>query len=234
MIKIRVLAVALVSLLTANSALAALALDATRYIYKGDKQILSAVVENQTKSDFGAQVWLDNIVEKDTRPTFIATPSFFKVKGEGKQVFRILKVSDHMPKDKESIYWLNLQEIPPKKKGGGLVMAIRTKVKMIYRPKAIIEGRKDAEKNLSVSYLPGEQWLVNTTPYIFAIDSVMDSRDKKIIFNKKDNQQLAIFMPGERVNVTGYTVKSVSAVNDLGLIETYILKQYSDKHKTKE
>lgn len=114
------MAAALVSLLTANSAFAALALDATRYIYKGDKQTLSAVVENQSKSDFGAQVWLDNIVEKDTRPTFIATPSFFKVKGGGKQVFRILKVTDHMPKDKESIYWLNLQEIPPKKKAAAL------------------------------------------------------------------------------------------------------------------
>lgn len=233
-IKKRVLAAALVSLLSANSAFAALALDATRYIYKGDKQTLSAVVENQTKSDFGAQVWLDNIVEKDTRPTFIATPSFFKVKGDGKQVFRIMKATDHMPKDKESIYWLNLQEIPPKKKNSGLVMAIRTKVKMIYRPEAIVDGRPNAEENLTVSYLPGAQWLVNSTPYIFAIDSVTDNHDKKIKFNKEDSKKLAMFMPGERVNVTGYTVKSVSAVNDYGLLETYVLTQYSDKHKTKE
>ncbi|MGR5187747.1 fimbria/pilus periplasmic chaperone [Photobacterium damselae] len=234
MIKKRVLAAALVSLLSANSAFAALALDATRYIYKGDKQTLSAVVENQSKSDFGAQVWLDNIVENDTRPTFIATPSFFKVKGGGKQVFRIMKVTDHMPKDKESIYWLNLQEIPPKKKGSGLVMAIRTKVKMIYRPASIVDGRKDAEQNLTVSYLPGEQWLVNSTPYIFAIDQVTDSHDKKIKFDKKDSKTLSMFMPGDRVNVTGYMVRSVSAVNDYGKLETYVLKQYSDKHKIKE
>lgn len=233
-IKKRVLAAALVSLLTANSAFAALALDATRYIYKGDKQTLSAVVENQSKSDFGAQVWLDNIVEKDTRPTFIATPSFFKVKGGGKQVFRILKVTDHMPKDKESIYWLNLQEIPPKKKGGGLVMAIRTKVKMIYRPESLVGGRQGAEKNLTVSYLPGEQWLENSTPYIFAIEDVTDSHDKKIKFNKEDSKSLAMFMPGDRVNVTGYTVKSVTAISDYGSLDTHILKQYSDKHTTQK
>ncbi|ARR51843.1 Clp protease ClpE (plasmid) [Photobacterium damselae subsp. damselae] len=228
------MAAALVSLLSTHGAFAALALDATRYIYKGDKQTLSAVVENQTKSDFGAQVWLDNIVEKDTRPTFIATPSFFKVKGDGKQVFRIMKVSDHMPNDKESIYWLNLQEIPPKSKSSGLVMAIRTKVKMIYRPAAIVDGRQDAEQNLTISYLPGAQWLVNSTPYIFAIDSVTDEQDKKIKFTKEDGKKLAMFMPGDRVNVTGYTVKSVSAINDLGVIKTHILKQYSDKHKTKK
>lgn len=233
-IKKRVLAAVLVSLLSTNSAFAALALDATRYIYKGDKQTLSAVVENQTKSDYGAQVWLDNIVEKDTRPTFIATPSFFKIKGEGKQVFRIMKVSDHMPKDKESIYWLNLQEIPPKKKSSGLVMAIRTKVKMIYRPATIVDGRMNAEENLTTSYLPGAQWLVNSTPYIFAIDSVADGQDKKIKFNKEDSKKLAMFMPGDRVNVTGYTVKSVSAVSDYGALETYVLKQYSDKHKAKK
>ncbi|MGR5241675.1 fimbria/pilus periplasmic chaperone [Photobacterium damselae] len=232
MIKKRVLTAALFSLLSVNSAFAALSLDATRYIYKGDQQFVSTVVSNQSKRDFGAQVWVDNIVEKDTRPTFIATPSFFKVKGDGRQVFRIMKVSDHMPKDKESIYWLNLQEVPPKKKGSGITMAIRTKVKMIYRPKAIVEGRKDAERNITVSHLPGEQWLVNSTPYIFAIESVIDSHDKAIKFNKKDSEKLAMFMPGDRVSVTGYSVKSVKAVGDYGTLETHILKQYSDKHKS--
>ncbi|EOA8958779.1 fimbria/pilus periplasmic chaperone [Vibrio harveyi] len=233
MIKKRVLATALVSFLSINSAFAALSLDATRYIFKGDKAVLSPVVENQSERDFGAQVWLENIVEKDTRPTFIATPSFFKVKGKGRQVFRIMKASDHMPKDKESIYWLNLQEIPPKKKGSGIAMAIRTKVKMIYRPEAIVKDRRGAEKNLTVSYLPGERWLENTTPYIFAIDSVTDSKGKKIKFNKKDVKALTMFMPGDRVNVTGYTVKSVNAVGDYGALKNYVLKQYSDKHKSK-
>ncbi len=222
----------MVSLLTVNSAFAALALDATRYIYKGDEQFISAVANNASEKEYGAQVWLDNIVEKDTRPTFIATPSFFKIKGKGRQVFRIMKVSDHMPTDKESIYWLNLQEIPPARKGSGISMAIRTKVKMIYRPEALVKGRQDAEENLTVDYLPGQQWLVNSTPYIFAIGGVLDKNDKVIKFNKEDVEKLTMFMPGDKVNVTGYTVKSVSALSDYGSLETYKLKQFN-KNKDK-
>lgn len=228
-IKKKVLLVALASLLTANSAFAALALNATRYIYKGDEQFITATANNQSKQDYGAQIWLDNIVEKDTRPTFIATPSFFKISGKGRQVFRIMKVSDHMPKDKESIYWLNLQEIPPKLKGSGISMAIRTRVKMIYRPENLIKGREDAEQNLTVKHLPGEQWLENTTPYIFAIGSIMDKNDKPIKLSKKDADNLTMFMPGERVKVTGHSVKAVSALNDNGSLVTHNLKQFRQK-----
>ncbi|EEX66677.1 chaperone protein clpE precursor [Vibrio metoecus] len=216
-------------MLTANNALAALALDATRYIYKGDAQFVSAMVNNESEDAYGAQVWVDNIVEKDTRPTFIATPSFFKVDGKGKQVFRVMKVSDHMPNDKESIYWVNLQEIPQKREGSGLTMAIRTQVKLIYRPAAIVDGRAAAEENLTVEHLPGGQWLVNSTPYIFAIGSVTDKNDKIIPLTREDSEKLTMFMPGDRVNVTGHSVKSVHALSDYGSLETYELKQTKGK-----
>ncbi len=221
--------IALAALLTANNALAALAFDATRYIYKGDSQFISAMANNESEEAYGAQVWVDNIVEKDTRPTFIATPSFFKVEGKERQVFRVMKVSDHMPNDKESIYWLNLQEIPQKREGSGLSMAIRTQVKLIYRPAAIVNGRAGAEQNLTVEHLPGEQWLVNSTPYIFAIGSVIDKNDKVILLTQEDSDKLTMFMPGDRVNVTGHSVKSVHALSDYGSLETYELKSTKDK-----
>ena len=202
-----------------NQVWAALALDSTRYIYKGDSQSLPLTVKNDAKMEFGAQVWVENIIENDTRPTFITTPPFFIIKGEGEQLIRIMKVSDHMPKDKESIYWFNLQEIPPKQKGSGIALAIRTRVKLLYRPEGLEAGRKGAEKNLTVEYLPGEQWLVNTTPYIFAVQSVLDVNDQPLEFNHEDSQTLAMFMPGDRVRISNMSVKAVSALNDYGNVE---------------
>jgi len=228
-IKRTVVVATVLSFLTINSAFAALALDATRYIYSGDIPFIAATVNNGSDANYGAQIWVDNIVEDDTRPAFIATPSFFKIKGDGRQVVRIMKVSDHMPKDKESIYWLNLQEIPPAQKGSGLSMAIRTQVKLIYRPEAIVDGRPGAEANLTVERLPGQQWLVNTTPYIFAIGSVIDNDDKAIVFSRGDSDKLTMFMPGDQVDVTGSSVKSVSALSDYGSLETYQLKANSIK-----
>ncbi|WP_172427858.1 fimbria/pilus periplasmic chaperone [Vibrio mediterranei] len=218
-----ILTFALNSILFTNEAIASLALDATRYIYKGDGQFISATVDNRSKEDYGAQIWVENIVENDTRPSFIATPSFFKINKGRTQVFRIMKVSDHMPNDKESIYWLNLQEIPPAGKGSGLAIAIRTRVKLIYRPEAIAEGRLGAEKNLTVEHLPGEQWLVNTTPYIFTIASVQNAKGEAIELSKEANSGLKMFKPGDRINVTGNQIHSVSALNDFGSVNTYIL-----------
>ena len=208
----------------ANQASAALALDATRYIYSGNTAFVSAMVNNESDNTYGGQVWVDNIVETDTRPTFVATPSFFKIKGKGRQVFRIMKMSDHMPKDKESIYWVNLQEIPPAQEGSGLTMAIRMQVKLIYRPEAIVKDRPGAEANMTIKHLPGKQLLVNSTPYIFAIGEVLDSNDNAIMFSKADTEKLTMFMPGDSVNVTGKTVKAVSALSDYGSLDTYVLK----------
>ena len=219
-----ILFAALFPLMMANQASAALALDATRYIYSGNTAFVSAMVNNESDNTYGGQVWVDNIVETDTRPTFVATPSFFKIKGKGRQVFRIMKMSDHMPKDKESIYWVNLQEIPPAQEGSGLTMAIRMQVKLIYRPEAIVKDRPGAEANMTIKHLPGQQLLVNSTPYIFAIGEVLDSNDNAITFSKADTEKLTMFMPGDSVNVTGKTVKAVSALSDYGSLDTYVLK----------
>lgn len=75
--------------------------------------------------------------------------------------------SDHLPKDKESVYWLNLQDIPPALKGSGIAIALRTKLKLFYRPEALLKDRKGAEEGISLQVRPdGRTMLVNTTPYI--------------------------------------------------------------------
>lgn len=71
-------------MMASQSVLASLAADQTRYIFRGDKDALTITVTNNDKErTFGGQAWVDNIVEKDTRPTFVVTPSFFKVKPQG-------------------------------------------------------------------------------------------------------------------------------------------------------
>ncbi len=74
------LGMTLALMVVSQSALASLAADQTRYIFRGDKDALTITVTNNDKErTFGGQAWVDNIVEKDTRPTFVVTPSFFKV-----------------------------------------------------------------------------------------------------------------------------------------------------------
>ncbi|EPH4539570.1 hypothetical protein ACS106_004371 [Escherichia coli] len=45
-------------------------------------------------------------------------------------------------------------------------------MKLIYRPKSLAEGRKDAEKAMQIVYHDGETYLRNLTPYYFAVTAV--------------------------------------------------------------
>ncbi len=209
-------------LMSSQSALASLSADQTRYIFNGNKDSLTITVTNNDKEKtFGGQAWVDNIIEKDTRPTFVVTPSFFKVKPKGQQTLRVIMASDHVPQDKESVYWLNLQDIPPAMEGNGIAVALRTKLKLFYRPKALIEGRKGAEEGITFKVRPdGRNVLVNTTPYIYAIGNLLDVNGKKISVDSDAAKKLLMFMPGDEVPVNGKVVK-VESLNDYGEIETW-------------
>lgn len=202
---------------------AALAMDSTRYIFKGDAESLSVTVTNDAKKAFGGQSWIDNIVEKDTRPTFVVTPSFFRMKPASKQVMRVILASDNLPQDKESVYWLNLQDIPPAMEGSGLAIAMRTKVKLFYRPKALLEGRNKAEEGIVVDKKNNSTVLINKTPYIFAVSSLLDSKGHVLKTNDYTSKKLLMFMPGDEVSVQDLPVAQVGSVNDFGAEQIYTI-----------
>lgn len=225
--------ITLVLMMSCQCAIASLATDQTRYIFRGDKDALTITVTNNDKTHtFGGQAWVDNIVEKDTRPTFVVTPSFFKVKPNGQQTLRVIMASDHLPKDKESVYWLNLQDIPPALEGSGIAVALRTKLKLFYRPKSLINGREGAEEGISLQIRPdGRTMLVNTTPYIYAIGSLLDAKGNRISVDNETAQKLLMFMPGDEVQVKENVVK-VDSLNDYGELQVWTInkkKQTTDK-----
>ncbi|WP_305372814.1 fimbria/pilus periplasmic chaperone [Photobacterium leiognathi] len=166
----------ILSLFYTSNAVAAFSLNSTRYVYIEGNKSIAVQISNDDKKTFGGQIWIDNIHTDPSDVAFIVSPSFFKINGGLKQVARIMNVSNKLAKDQESIFWLNVLEIPPKSEkevNNALQFAVNTKVKLIYRPKSIANSRLDAEKNLtySVDY-KGSVVLKNTTPYIFAVTSV--------------------------------------------------------------
>ncbi len=66
--------------------------------------------------------------------------------------------------------------------------------------------------------------LVNTTPYIFAIGSLLDGNGKKIAADNETAQKLLMFMPGDEVQVKGNVVK-VDSLNDYGELQTWTINQ---------
>ncbi|WP_096968467.1 fimbrial chaperone [Escherichia coli] len=216
-------------LMISSQAMAAFVLNGTRFIYEEGKKNSAFEVTNQSTETYGGQVWIENIRESDDTAYLIPVPPFFKVAPKGKQIIRLMKTGS-LPADRESLFWLNVQEIPPKPKeaeGSMLAVAINTRVKLIYRPRSLVEGRKGAEKGMQIMHRSGEVYLKNPTPYWFAVTAVkMNGRSVKLSDAVLNN--VAQMAPGGEVSLGNVSLKgavSVEAVDDWGGTADHLLTE---------
>ncbi|MBJ9214359.1 fimbrial chaperone [Citrobacter freundii] len=223
----RVGLVSLLSLVMSSQAMAAFVLNGTRFIYEEGKKNTSFEVTNQATETFGGQVWVDNTTQGNG-VYMVPAPPFFKVAAKEKQIIRIMKTDSSLPADRESLFWLNVQEIPPKPKeaeGSQLAVAVNTKVKLIYRPKSLIAGRRNAEKALQVVNNGGGSVLKNPTPYYFAVTGVKVN-GQEVKLSEKVQAEISRLAPKSEValgRLLPSGTVSVEAVNDWGGEVTYTL-----------
>lgn len=206
---------------------AAFSLNGTRYVFEGGKKSLSVMVSNESDKKYAGQAWIDNDDEKDKNVYFTTSPTFFKVEPKGKQTLRVLDINPGLPQDHETLAWLNVQEIPPAPKAGGNVLAIalNTRVKLIYRPQILIEGRKEAEKQIKRLNSSGKSFLENPTPYYFAVTGIKVN-GAEIKLNKNEAAKLAKFEPFSKVQISHSLAGNVSvtAIDDYGANNHYQVK----------
>lgn len=147
-------------------------LNGTRIILNADDRNASTIVTNLTKSDYAVQVWVNDEEDDSTSfSPFIAMPALFKVRSGEEQVVRIIKTPGELPSDRESVFYFNAQEIPvhSKYENNTLKVAVRTRVKVFYRPKNLPGQAIDAPEQLTwtiVDTVSGSVLRVNNpTPY---------------------------------------------------------------------
>lgn len=220
---------ALLSLTLSGQAMAAFTVSGTRFIYDEGKKNVSVEVTNNADDTYGGQVWVDNISE-GSGVYMVPTPPFFRISPKQKQIVRIMKTDGGtLPSDRESLFWLNVQEIPPKPKTDENVLsvAINTRVKLFYRPKALAAGRKNAEQKMEVVHRGGATYLKNPTPYYFAVTKVKVN-GKAVSLTPDEELALSVMAPYSEVGVSklpaGTKGVSVDAVNDWGGVNTFELK----------
>lgn len=165
-------------LLTANSVLAAdgIVLGATRVVYNADAKETSLIVDNRSsKQYFLIQAWVDDKDGNKNVP-FSITPPLFRLNANKENMLRIVKTGGGLPNDRESVFWLNVKAIPPAPDAGAsqnvLQLAIKTRIKMFYRP-ADLPGKADeSPKALQWSVQGNELIAKNPTAYSVSLDSV--------------------------------------------------------------
>ncbi|EAA6552181.1 fimbrial chaperone protein [Salmonella enterica subsp. diarizonae] len=227
----RKLSILLAGLLVSCQSMGAFTLNGTRFIYESGSKNISFEVTSHSSDTWGGQVWIENVSMPADTVTLVPAPTFFKVNGNQRQVVRVLDVNDApLPKDRESLFRLNVQEIPPEPRKGSSVLslAMNTRVKLIYRPASLTEGRKDAEKQLRIEQRDGVSVLVNPTPYYFAVVKLHSGDTDKgplIQTPVQTADALSEMAPHAEVPL-GKTVRlpvTVEAIDDYGAVRSHTL-----------
>lgn len=128
-------------MLAGEQALAAIALDRTRVIFPGDSHSQSLTVRNEnTQSPYLAQAWMEDASGKKISSPFAVLPPLQRVEPGSKSQIEIkaLPEAGTLPQDRESLYYFNMREIPPRSnKPNVLQLALQTHIKFFYRPQAL-------------------------------------------------------------------------------------------------
>jgi len=146
-------AVLVLSLPAAWSAHASVVIGGTRVVYNANEKEATIKLSNQGNAPALTQAWLDNGDPKAAPSTvevpFLVTPPVMRIDPKKAQTLRILHTGEPLPQDKESVFWLNVLEIPPKAEASGantnhLQLAFRSRIKMFYRPANLKGSALDA------------------------------------------------------------------------------------------
>lgn len=171
-------------LLPVSGVQAAISLDRTRVIYTEDSKSVSLSIRNDNKElPFLAQSWVENERQQKVTEPFAVLPPLQRVEpGSGGQV-KLVKVpgADNLPQDRESLFYFNLREVPPRSdKPNTMQIALQTKIKLFYRPKAVAakQGEVWQEQLVLRKEEKGFQ-LENPTPYYVTITDLVDVADKR-------------------------------------------------------
>ncbi|WLH83049.1 fimbria/pilus periplasmic chaperone [Pseudomonas sp. FP2338] len=182
-------ALALLVLALSQSANAAVGLDRTRVIFDGGKDATSVnITNNNTQLPYLAQGWIeDEAGKKITSPLIVLPPVQRLEPGKQSQVkVQALPAAKSLPQDRETVYYFNLREIPPRSdKSNTLQIALQTRIKLFYRPQAITPSQQDLsnpwQQKLTLTR-QGDQYRVNNpTPYYVTLVDARSSKEGKTL-----------------------------------------------------
>lgn len=120
-----------------SAAQAGVVIGGTRVIFDGNKKEASIGINNPDKTPYLIQSWIETPGGGAEKAPFIITPPLYRLNNGQQNVERIV-ATGALPQDKESLFWLNIKAIPSAAKvDNTLQIAIKTRIKLIYRPAAM-------------------------------------------------------------------------------------------------
>ncbi|MFC5741393.1 molecular chaperone [Dyella tabacisoli] len=116
----------------------------TRVVFPAKDGEVTVRLTNDNERPVLVESWIDRGDAHSTPESvdvpFLITPPLFRMDAKKEQSLRIVYTHEQLPADRESLFWLNVLEVPPKPTGAEaqsqnlLQLALRSRLKLFYRP----------------------------------------------------------------------------------------------------
>lgn len=159
--------------------------ESTRLIYLEGQRERSLMLANTNPYPVVVQTWVNNGEDEPAPETavtpMIVVPSVFRLQPGALQGVRVIFNGNPLPKDRESVFWLNIYEIAPTAsrtptQTSKVGLAMNTQMKIFYRPKSLPPQPQDFSSALSFRLKKeSEVWHLvvhNPTPYHASFSSL--------------------------------------------------------------
>jgi chaperone protein EcpD len=199
-----------IALLFVNVAQAGITLGGTRLVLQEKNKEVSILVKNDGAEDIMIQSWVEsNDQQKLDDVPFALTPALSRLAAGKQQSLRIFYFGRGLAADKESVFWLNVQEIPQKAKvDNTLQIALRQRIKVFYRPAELTGTVQDSIKALRWKWVSGQgkQYVQVTNPSVYHVSF---STAHVSVGGKRYPVSTEMVLPG---TTTKFPITSTSAI----------------------
>lgn len=219
---------------------AEIVISTTRVIYQEKSGETLVQLRNPGSTPFLVQSWIDdgNAQAKpdSIRVPFSLSPAVARIDPKKSQALRILQTAKGLPADRESLFWLNVLEVPPKptkqlSAGDNLMQfSFRSRIKMFYRPAGLSMTPAQAFEKLEFSLLKSSSRyqvrVKNPSPYYLTFRDLTLRHSKAspaagTLGKTKDKMvppfgELLLPMDGVKANQLSGLKAFYSLINDYG------------------
>ncbi|CNF69142.1 molecular chaperone [Yersinia mollaretii] len=173
---------------------ASVVMTGTRIIYPEGTREKVLQLSNKDDHPNLVQLWMDD-GNNQSSPSksdvpFTLTPQIFRMEPQSGQVVRLAYLERNLPKDRESVFYLNFLQIPAlkadKQTENKLVLIVNNRLKVFYRPAALKENVDTLGEKIQVTLdsATGDKIKIhNPTGYFISLrDAKLINGDKTISF----------------------------------------------------
>lgn len=219
----------LLGMLVAAQATASISLSATRVVFDGAHKEANVIVRNGNQEVL-VQSWVD--AGDRAQAPFAITPPLARVLPKQEQLLRILYEGQGLPTDRESVVWLNVQEIPQAStQANTLQLAVRQRIKIFFRPANLPGNALLAPEQLvwQLTQRAGKPQLTVNNPSLYHVSMAdIELKSGKQTVLSADSTMIA---PGEQKTFTwvfsqvdGPLTLTFKSINDYGAQHGYSLR----------